>query len=153
LSVINGLGPSPQAIRKLRLWVRSQNGRSRRPKGRERGWSQPVPYPPARVRGRAPAAERFPCILEVQYGVSRNLLGANSGWGHGPLAPLNPPIGYEVFTWNDCYSNRSAQPVAPTIASCRHHISSPSLATRSRRRSRSVDTTLAAHLQPPLNAL
>jgi len=43
---------------------------------------------PSWVRGRAPAADRFSCILQVLGGLSWNLLGPSSG-DHCPLGPLN----------------------------------------------------------------
>jgi len=46
------------------------------------------------IGGGASAAKRFSCILEVQNGLSWNLLGANLRGRHGPIAPLplNPSM-------------------------------------------------------------
>jgi len=70
---------------------------------------QPAPFPPARgleercklpsgVRGGAPAAKRFSCILEPPYSLSCNLLGPSSGRGIAPLPPP-PPSACDHSRW------------------------------------------------------
>ena len=84
------------------------------PKDREQGWgswkggNQPPFHQlggleercklPSGVRGGAPAAKRFSCILEPPYSLSWNLLGPSSGRGMTPL-PLPPPSAYDHSRW------------------------------------------------------
>jgi len=76
------------------------SGQGRGPTGME-FWGQPAPFPPARgsgggslsgVRGRAPAAKRFSCIVGTRWPLLE-LVGVQVRRAMAPFAPLlNPPM-------------------------------------------------------------
>ena len=96
---IGGSIPSCRKGPSVLFRVRGE-GRWAEARGRERGWGSwrgaasllPISYgvcgsavsSRSEVRGGAPAAKRFSCILEGPDGLSCNLLGTKFG-GHGPL--------------------------------------------------------------------
>jgi len=95
-------GERPNLLFRVRGEARWAEARG--PKGRERGvlgdlptsyrvWGSGVSSPIG-VRGKAPAAKRFSCILEAPDSLAKNLLGAKlGGWAWPPCPPpFNLPM-------------------------------------------------------------
>ena len=106
---VGGSSPSCLEGPSFLFWVRGEGRKAkvRGPMGQERGrgsckWQPAPPHQlrvcgcalsfPGGIRGGAPAAKRFSCILEAPHDVYWNLLGPSSRGAWPPASPLNPPM-------------------------------------------------------------